>query len=96
MSKQKELEKLQSDFNTNKLLTTAEVLLNFTQHMRAKSQLDRSKEELRGLGVGISLGHPIKITKRQSLYDAAARLGYKLSIRELPTKIGQFIVTRIA
>jgi len=64
--------------------------------MRTKTELDKSKDALRGLAVNVSLGHPIKIDRRQSLYDAAARLGYKLSIRELPTKHGQFIVTRVS
>jgi hypothetical protein len=64
--------------------------------MRKKTELDKSKDVLRGLAVGGSLGHPIKLDRRQSLYDAASRLGYKLSIRELPTKIGVFTVTRVA
>jgi hypothetical protein len=64
--------------------------------MRKKTELYKSKDELRGLGVGISLTRPIKMGRRQSFYDAAGRLGYKLSIRELPTKVGHFIVTRVA
>ena len=39
--------------------------------MRTKTELDKSKDALRGLAVNVSLGHPIKIDRRQSLYDAA-------------------------
>ena len=38
--------------------------------MKTKTELDKSKDALRGMAVNVSLGHPIKIDRRQSEHSA--------------------------